>query len=247
MTIWAIADLHLALSVPEKNMAAFGPLWENYMEKIEKKWRGCVKEDDLVLLAGDLCWAMHLEEAKTDLEWVHRLPGTKVIIRGNHDYWWASAAKMSLVMPPSIHFIHNTVFNWKDVTIGGSRLWDTKEYQFGDYIHFQENPRASKKEAVKQEESEKIFSRELERLKLSLNQLSPTAKVRIVMTHYPPISADLKPSLASKILEEFGIQICVFGHLHNLKKEKTLFGEKHGVKYLLTSADYLDFTPVRIL
>jgi predicted phosphohydrolase len=247
MTIWAIADLHLALSVPGKNMAVFGPLWDNYMERIEAKWRALVHKDDLVLLAGDLCWAMRLEEAKVELGWLEQLPGTKLLLRGNHDYWWASSAKMASFMPPSVHFIHNTAFNWHDVTIGGARLWDTDEYNFHSYIHFQDNPRAAKKEVVDNQDREKIFCRELERLKLSLQQLNPSAKKRIAMTHYPPISADLKPSRTAKILEEFQIELCVFGHLHNLKKDQPLFGERQGVRYVLTSADYLDFTPVRLL
>lgn len=246
MTIWAIADLHLAVSVPAKNMAFFGPLWERYMEKIEKNWRSLVKDGDLVLIAGDISWAMNLEEAASDLKWIDALPGTKVVIKGNHDYWWSSMSKMAKVMPSSIYPLHNTAFNWNGVTIGGARLWDTPEYSFHAYVHFQENRRAAKK-VEKKEEDEKIFARELERLKLSLKQLDPHAKTRIAMTHYPPISADLLPSRASTILEEFKIDYCLFGHLHNLKKEKSLFGEVRGVRYLLTACDYLDFTPIRVI
>lgn len=245
--IWAIADLHLACSIPAKNMAVFGPLWQGYMEKMEQSWRSLIQCDDLVLVAGDISWAMHLEEAAADLEWIDALPGTKVMIKGNHDYWWSSMNKMSKVMPPSIRPLYNSVFDWNDVTIGGTRLWDTSEYNFGNYIHFQENPRETKKEEKKGEESEKIFARELERLKLSLQQLNPNAKHRIAMTHYPPISADLLPSKASQILEEFKIDICVFGHLHNLKKDKPMFGEVRGVRYYLTSCDYIDFKPIKIL
>lgn len=244
--IWTIADLHLAQSVPAKNMGFFGPLWEGYMEKIEKSWRSLIKSDDLVLIPGDISWAMHLEQALIDLEWIDALPGTKVMIKGNHDYWWSSMNKMAKIMPPSIRPLHNSVFDWNDITIGGARLWDTPEYSFRDYIHFQDNPRAAKKEEKKEEEEEKIFARELERLKLSLQQLNPNAKVRIAMTHYPPISADLLPSRTSAILEEFNINICVFGHLHNLKKEKPMFGEVRGVRYFLTSCDYLDFKPIKI-
>lgn len=246
MQIWAIADLHLAKSIPAKNMAIFGPEWEGYMDKMEASWRELVQPDDLVLLPGDISWAMRLEEAKIDLNWIASLPGTKVMIRGNHDYWWSSAKKMSEVFPPSVHFIHNTAFHWNDIAIGGTRLWDTPEYNFNGYIHFQENPRA--RPAEKEEESgEAIFERELERLKLSLKQMNPSAKIKIAMIHYPPISADLQPSRTSAILEEFGIQICVFGHLHNVKKDRPLFGEVRGIKYRLTAADYLDFRPLRVL
>lgn len=249
MKIWALADLHLALSVPSKNMNVFGPAWEGYMDKIAASWKELVSPEDLVLLPGDITWAMRLEEAKIDLEWIDHLPGTKVMIRGNHDYWWSSAKKMSEIFPPSVHFIHNTAFHWNDIAIGGTRLWDTPEYNFNGYVHFQENPKARPlpEESHDKDKDAVIFERELERLKLSLRQMNPSAKLKIVMTHYPPISADLKASRASAILEEFGVNICIFGHLHNLKKEKPMFGEVRGIKYLLTSADYLDFRPILIL
>jgi uncharacterized protein len=245
MSIWVIADLHLSQGEPDKDMAAFGPQWEGYMDKMAASWDAKIGADDLVLLPGDISWAMRLEEAKTDLEWIHARPGKKVMIRGNHDYWWSSSKKMSLALPPSLHFIHNTAFHWNDVAIGGSRLWDTPEYSFGSLVHFLENPKA--KVVAPQEEGDAlIFNRELERLKMSLKQMDPRAKVKIAMTHYPPIGADLGPSRASEILEEFGIETCVFGHLHNLKKEKPLFGKVRGIEYILTSCDYIDFTPICI-
>jgi predicted phosphohydrolase len=248
MSIWALADLHLAKSVPSKNMAIFGPAWEGYMDKMEKEWKSCIDSSDLVLLPGDISWAMRLDEAVVDLEWIHSLPGTKLMIRGNHDYWWTSPKKMSEKFPSSIHFIQNTAFHWNDIAIGGSRLWDTPEYNFNAYVHFQENPNANKKkEREEVVDSGAIFERELERLRLSLKQMNPSAKLKIAMTHYPPISSDLRPSRASAILQEFGVNICVFGHLHNLKKDVKMFGEEGGVKYILTAADYIDFKPVRIL
>lgn len=242
MSIWALADLHLAKSIPSKNMAVFGPIWESYMDKIEEAWRGCIGPEDLVLLPGDISWAMKLEDALIDLEWIHQLPGTKLLIRGNHDYWWSSPKKMSEKFPSSIHFIQNTAFHWKDVAIGGSRLWDTPEYRFDAYVHFQKNEN-KKKEPI---DSGPIFERELERLALSLKQINPSASLKIAMTHYPPISADLRPSRTSAILQEFGINLSIFGHLHNLKKEAKLFGEEGGIRYILTAADYLDFKPIRL-
>ena len=245
MSIWALSDPHLAFSVPKKSMEAFGAVWEQYADNIQMHWQNMIAKDDLVLLPGDISWAMTLEEALIDLKWIDRLPGTKVILRGNHDYWWSSAAKMSKVMPPSIHFIHNNVFMWNGVAIGGSRLWDTPEYGFNSYVEFQENPR----ERVKTEEvvdEEKIFVRELERLKLSLTQMPKEAKRKIAMTHYPPIGADLAPSRASAILEQFGIDTCVFGHLHNVRKGSLPFGSARGVRYLFTSCDYLDFRPWKV-
>jgi predicted phosphohydrolase len=246
MSIWALSDLHLAISHPAKDMKVFGPLWEGYMEKIEAHWKACIKECDLVLIPGDICWAMTLEEAKLDLNWIDRLPGTKLILKGNHDYWWASSAKMKIALPPSIHFIYNNAFQWGDVTIGGSRLWDTREYNFVEQIHFQENPR-EKKQPSPLDVEEKIFFKELERLKTSLQCLDPKAALRIALTHYPPIGSDLEPSLASAILESFHVDICVFGHLHSIRKDSLPFGSARGVRYVFASADYLDFRPLLVL
>jgi predicted phosphohydrolase len=250
MPVFAIADPHLSFGTPKKSMEAFGPLWINYTDKMKEEWKKRITKDDLVLIAGDISWALKLQDALVDLQWIDDLPGTKVMIKGNHDFWWSSPAKMEKVMPSSIHFIQNNVFNWQDISIGGVRLWDTPEYNFSQYVEFVENP-LSKKEKKDffqtSEEDEKIFVRDLERLKLSLAQLDKAAKTKIAMTHYPPLGADLKPSRASQILEQFGVNICVFGHLHSLKKGLSLFGEARGIKYYLTSCDYLDFTPIQIL
>lgn len=231
-------------------MEIFGPHWKSHAEKIASNWKSTIHPDNLVLVPGDLSWAMKIEEVVPDLEWVHNLPGTKVMIKGNHDYWWGSLSKIAPVLPPSIHLIQNNVFNWKEVTIGGARLWDTPEYSFGKYVEYRENPKAKTvdaEELVQQEFSEKIFNRELERLKMSLKGLDPEAKVRIAMTHYPPIGADLKPSRAAQILEQHQIDVCVFGHLHNLKPAEPLFGEARGIRYVLTSCDYIHFQPIAIL
>ena len=246
MSVWALSDPHLALSVPSKSMEVFGPKWRRYAERIRDGWHQKVGPEDLVLIPGDISWAKKLEEALIDLEWIDALPGTKVILKGNHDYWWPSSSKLVQSLPPSIHFIYNNAFQWQDIAIGGSRLWDTDEYNFNGYIEFQENPLSKEKEPHP-EEDQKIFARELERLKLSLSQLDPKAKVRIALTHYPPIGADLKPSLTSNILESFNIQYCVFGHLHNVKPHSLPFGAARGVNYIFASCDYLDFIPVQVL
>lgn len=250
MTVWAISDLHLAFGVPSKSMEVFGELWHGYAQKIESNWKDLVKPDDLVLIPGDISWGLKLEEALVDLNWIDKLPGTKVLIRGNHDYWWASKAKLQTIMPPSIHFIHNDAFLWNGIAIGGVRLWDSPEYNFDAIVHFQENPRARKKTSEEKEkekkEAEKIFTRDLERLKLSLDQLDPSANVRIALTHYPPIGLDLKPSRASALLEHYKINHCLFGHLHNIKTEEPLFGAARGVHYALTSCDYLNFVPLKV-
>jgi len=184
------------------------------------------------------------EEALPDFLFLDALPGTKVIIKGNHDYWWTSTSKLKQFLPPSFHFIHNNVFNWKDVSIAGARLWDSDEYNFSEYIRYRENPKASK--TAKPLDNEKIFLRELHRLKLSLEQIDKNAKLKIALCHYPPISATLQDSVTSKLLEKYHIDICVFGHLHHVNKSMQLFGEKNNIKYILASADYLDFMPIKI-
>lgn len=242
MKIWAIADLHLCFGAPNKSMEVFGSSWTNYVHRIKENWEKVIKPEDLVLIAGDITWAMKLEDAMKDLNWIDALPGTKVILKGNHDYWWPTNKKLSETLPPSIHFINNNAFTLGDVTIGGSRLWDTNEYSFSKYINFVENPLVKEKK-INTEEVERIYNRELDRLSLSLQQLDDKASYRIAMTHYPPIGADLKESRASKILEAFGINVCVFGHLHNVKKEHSLFGENNQILYLFTAADYINFNP----
>ncbi|MCE5316469.1 MAG: metallophosphoesterase [Parachlamydia sp.] len=247
MTIWAIADLHLAIGVPEKSMEAFGEPWLNYIDKIQTNWKERIFADDLVLLPGDISWAMRPEEARTDLEWIHQLPGTKVMLKGNHDYWWTSMRQIEQVLPPSIHLIQNNAFLWNGVSIGGARLWDTSEYHFSPYIQYNVNPRAKALTEAEDTspDAEKIFLRELGRLELSLKAM-PEASLRIAMTHYPPLSATLEDSRASALLEKYHINICVFGHLHSVKTESTLFGKKNGIEYHLASADYLNFVPLKI-
>ncbi len=250
MKIWAIADLHLSFGVENKSMDFFGPDWAGHAEKIEKNWRAVIAPEDLVLIPGDISWALKTEDAVPDLQWIHSLPGTKVILKGNHDFWWGSLSKITPILPSSIHLIQNNTFVWNGIAIGGSRMWDTKEYSFGQFIDFKENPRQKKKEGPTPEQieaDEKLFDRELQRLELSLAQLPKDAKIRIAMTHYPPVGADMAPSKTSAILEKHNIQICVFGHLHNIKKGIDLFGEARGIRYMLTSCDYLQFQPIAVL
>lgn len=252
MAVWAIADLHLSKGVPDKAMDLFGPNWLDHDRKIERNWTALIKPEDLVLIAGDISWAMHPEQAKHDLDWIHQLPGTKVLLRGNHDFWWASLSKVQKLLPPSLHLIQNNAFSWQDFIIGGARLWDTAEYSFNDYIEYRGNPKAQKKtEASEHSEQEniKIFQRELQRLETSLKAMNATAKPgqkRLVMTHYPPIGAELQPSRTSALLEKYCVDTCVFGHLHNVKVDSLPFGTRNGVRYVLTACDAIGFTPVRL-
>ncbi|NDD59210.1 MAG: phosphoesterase, partial [Chlamydiae bacterium] len=235
MAVWALSDLHLCFGAPSKSMEVFGHSWKNYADRIAFQWNKHIQQEDLVLIPGDISWARHLDQALIDLKWIDSLPGTKVIIKGNHDYWWDSPNKMKKVFPSSIHLVQNDAFHWNELAIGGSRLWDTDEFNFNDYIEFIANPYENKEETSDKANQEKIFIRELERLRLSLSKMNPAAKKKIALTHYPPIGADLKDSRASKILEDFKIDICVFGHLHSVKKKEPFFGKKNGINYIFAS------------
>ncbi len=247
MRIWAIADLHLSISVPEKSMEAFGDRWKNYQEKIEKNWKEKVDSQDLVLLPGDICWAMTLEEAKKDLLWIEKLPGSKIMIKGNHDYWWSSKSKVEALLPPTLSIIQNNSIMVEGVAIGGSRLWDSPEFDF--HTLFKDLPKKNgeeKEEKIQEDLKKKIYERELGRLEMSLRQMPEDAKLKIAMTHYPPLGADMKDSAASLLFEEYGIDIVLFGHLHGLSSQEKLFGEKNGVHYHLTASDYLSFEPLLV-
>lgn len=247
-SIWALADLHLPFGNPEKSMEIFGPAWENYTGKIERHWKERVQAEDLVLLPGDLSWAHELDLALKDLEWIDDLPGTKLILRGNHDYWWTSPSKLKKALPASIHFIQNNAFQWMDVSIGGTRLWDCEYFSCESIIDFKINPATG---AISPPETDieamrKVYDRELHRLELSLSQLHKDAHLKIAMTHYPPIGPDLQPSPVSAILEKYQVNICVFGHLHNLKKDLNPFGTLNGIQYICVAGDHLDFIPVKL-
>lgn len=237
--VWSISDLHLSFGTPNKSMEIFG--WKNHPQRIEASWREKIEAEDIVLLAGDLSWAISIQEVIPDLEWLHALPGTKILIRGNHDYWWKSITKLRTLPYPSLHFIQNDSWTDGNITIGGTRLWDSTEYQFGKFAS-----KGGGAEMEPREINEAIFEREIGRLQLSCNRLDPTATIRIIMTHYPPIGADLRDSIPSGILESYHVQLCVFGHLHGLSKNLQ-FGTKNGVRYILTSCDHIDFTPIRLL
>lgn len=244
MKVWAMSDLHLALGTPEKSMSRLFPSWHEYEQRIATAWDSVVALDDLVLIAGDISWAMRLDQIGPDFAYLAKRPGIKVLIRGNHDYWWESASKVRKALPEGIHIIQNDVFSISSVSIAGARLWDSQEYTFDSIIDFRENSSAKEKEEL---DSEKIFLRELGRLEMSLKAIPKEAKLKIAMTHYPPIGLSLEPSRVSRLFEQYGIQYAIFGHLHSLKPiSEPLFGTARGVTYKLTSADWLNFQPLCI-
>lgn len=251
MAIWAIADLHLAFGDPNKHMKVFGSQWIDYTDKIAEAWESSIQEEDLILIAGDISWAKYTEDARLDFEWIDHLPGTKVFIKGNHDYWWTTMKKMKAILPERCHLIYNNSFEWGNVSIGGSRLWDVPGLNFSGVIDFKEKPISVNQGIViaeNEEEDLKIYLRELNRLETSFKSMNPKAEIRIAMTHYPPIGLDLRETEVTKLMEKYRIDHCVFGHLHNVKPDLKLFGKKNGVDYHLTACDYLkDFAPIKIV
>lgn len=247
MHVWALADLHLSFGVPDKSMDVFGDAWVDHPQKIKAQWEEQIEEKDLVLLPGDISWGKTFEEALPDLEWIDHLPGTKVMIKGNHDYWWSSVNKVRKRLPPSIHVIQNDAFVWNDIAVGGAKMYDSDEYSFDSIIHFVKNECVREKAEETPFHREKLMQRELKRLEMSLEKLSPTAKTRIAMTHYPPIGLDLSPCRASRLFLEYGVEHVLFGHLHNVTPRQSLFGEKDGITYQMVSADFVDFSPILVL
>ncbi len=244
MRIWAISDLHLSFGVSNKRMDLFGDNWIDHAEKMASNWDRLVQKDDLVLIAGDISWAIHLKDALLDLNWIDQRPGTKVVIKGNHDYWWESLGKVRKLLPPSINVIQNDAFIRPEASIAGARLWDSSEYSFSEILEYKHNPKQTELDTAKDAE---IFTRELSRFEMSLKQLPQDSPLKIAMTHYPPIGLDLHNSAATILCKKYGIQIVVFGHLHSFKTQlPPLFGTANGISYILTSSDYLNFCPVQI-
>ncbi len=229
MKIFAIADLHLAFSV-DKPMHIFGEHWIDHPQKIAAAWRELVSEDDLVLIPGDVSWAMRLNEAELDFGFIDELPGRKVVIRGNHDYWWASLKKMRESLPGSILPLQNTSFVAGNVGIAGSRLWIDPDLNLESGS----------------EDDAKIFKRELARLRMSLDSLPGDIEHKIIMTHYPPLALNGDSGLAVELGREYGCDLWIFGHMHlsDIAPDYSAFNrEIDGTRYEFVSADYLGFVP----
>jgi len=257
MRIFALSDPHLSFGTPNKAMDRFGPQWIGHPAKIEQQWRERVGERDLVLVPGDVSWAMTLEQARPDLDFLGRLPGRKVLVKGNHDYWWGTISKVRRALPPTTQALQGDAVRVDDVVIGGTRMWDSPEFDFGPIIDWKPGPggaismqRTSDDEA----ESLRIFERELGRLERAMTALDALATaagastLRIAATHYPPCGADLAPTKATALFERHGVKQVVFGHLHSLRRDlaKAPFGARAGIQYTLAACDWIDFAPVLI-
>lgn len=227
MKVFAIGDLHLSGGT-DKPMDVFGPAWQNHAQSIADSWSACVSEEDLVLLPGDFSWAMHLEQAQSDMAWLAALPGTKLMIRGNHDYWWNSVTQVRAVLPHSIYVLQNDIYSFHDLHIAGTRGW------------------VCPGSAVFSPDDQKIYDREVMRLGLSLSRL-PEHGRRIAMLHYPPFNENRAPSGFSEQLERAKVELAVYGHLHGRSCRGGFEGYRNGVEYRLVSADHIGFEPKLIL
>ncbi|MFO1054517.1 MAG: metallophosphoesterase [Planctomycetota bacterium] len=229
MRLFAISDLHLSFGV-DKPMDIFGPQWEGHAEKIRASWDARIGPDDWVLVGGDTSWGLTLEQARPDLDWLGQRPGTKILIKGNHCTWWTSLSKVKAVLHPSIQPLQNDAIRMPDGTVVlGARLWDPPGAPWADA------------------QAEKIFKREIERLKLSIaaaEKLGPGR--RIALVHYPPRYTDGRTTESVPLLEAAGVSICVYGHLHGRDHRYGFQGVAGGIRYYLTSCDAIDFAPIEI-
>ena len=226
MQIYAIADLHLSLT-SEKPMDVFGEAWRGHAEKLERNWRERVQADDLVLIPGDISWAMQLSAALPDLSFIGNLPGRKILLKGNHDYWWSAIGRVRSNLPEGMRALQNDSIVEDGIGICGSRGWLC--------------PGSNNFNA----EDQKIYLRELDRLSLSLASL-PAVETKIAMLHFPPFLDKEKGSGFTERLEDAGVQIVVYGHLHGEANRYAFEGERNGITYHCVAADKLDFAPKRI-
>ena len=232
MSIYAISDLHLSF-VDNKPMDIFGETWENHAEKIRENWNKKVKENDLVLLPGDFSWAMYLKDTYKDFEYLNSLPGKKLLLKGNHDYWWTTLKKMKEFLNQNdlknIDFIFNSAYETDEAIIVGTRGW----------------------QGGKTSEDKRLIKREISRLELSLKdgiKKYGEEKDIIVCMHYPPFNSyeDLDLSYI-ETMEKYNVKTCIYGHLHGETVHKEAKeGNINGISFKLVSCDYTNFDLIKI-
>ena len=210
MKIWAIADLHISFGIENKSMDVFVQHWKNHEEKVAYHWKQLIKEEYLVLLPGDHSWALKFNDALVDLEWIAKLPGTKILSKGNHDPWWKSVKSMEEQTPESLHFIHNNSIVTGGVAIAGTRLWDSPDVDFSPHIMFQDTPHVNVAQRDYSQENidhdAKIYKKELARLKTSLESIPSDISHRICLLHYPPLGPTHNSNEVSDLLEKHKIR-----------------------------------------
>ena len=224
MALYAMGDLHLCLGAP-KPMDVFGGAWVGYMEKL-KQGLSVITEKDTLVLMGDLSWALDLNSAVADFAWINEIPGRKIILKGNHDYWWSTQAKFTKFCVENgfsdLNLLNNNCYFYDDWAICGTRGWFFEEERSGDH-------------------DEKVFRRELIRLEASLKAAGDREKM--VFLHYPPRYKGYTCREILDLLESYGVRQCFYGHLHGASHKLAMEGTWDGVEYRLLSADYLNFQP----
>ena len=236
MSIWTIADLHLSFCV-DKPMNIFGENWDNYEDKVKQDWLSKVKEEDTVILSGDFSWGTYLEETTADFRFINDLPGTKILLKGNHDYWWQTIKSMDKFLKENsfenIYFLHNNSYFVDNKIIVGTRGWN---FDFND------------------SDFERIYERELIRLELSIKdgiQKYGEDKEIICFVHYPPITKNMiENGIKSKYLEilnKYNISRLYYGHLHGASLKEAVEGNIDGVELKLVSSDYLKFELLKVI
>ena len=228
MALYALSDLHLSFS-QDKPMDIFGERWLNHDKKIYKNWIERVNNEDTILLGGDLSWSLKMEDAKEELNFIANLPGRKIAIKGNHDFWWSSVNKLNQ-MYENFHFLQNNFYVYKDFAICGSRGWvSVGSDKFTD-------------------DDLKIYKRELIRLELSLKAAKDEGFENIIcMIHYPPVNEKREDSGFIELFKKYNVQKVLYGHLHGKTQLGAMTGFVDGIEYILTAGDYIDFDPIRIL
>ena len=228
MALYAIGDLHLCLGA-EKPMDIFGGAWVGYMDKL-KEGLSVIRPEDTTVLLGDLSWALGLESAKADFAWINEIPGRKIILKGNHDYWWSTAAKFYKFCEANgfsdMFILNNNHFEYEGFAICGTRGWFFEEERSGEH-------------------DEKVFRRELLRLEASLKSAGELPK--IVFLHYPPRYKGYECPEILALLEQYGVSRCFYGHLHGASHGLAMEGLWDGVDFRLVAADKLNFQPFKVL
>ena len=228
MALYAIGDLHLCLGAP-KPMDIFGGAWVGYMDKLKEGVSVITPEDTTVLL-GDLSWALDLPSAKADFSWINEIPGKKIILKGNHDYWWSTAAKFYKFCEANgfenMHILNNNCYAYGDWAICGTRGWFFEEERSGQH-------------------DEKVFKRELIRLEASLKAAGE--KPKMVFLHYPPRYKGYECREILDLLEKYEVRRCFYGHLHGGSQKLAMEGQWDGVEFRLVAADYIGFQPYPVI
>ena len=238
MAIYALADLHLALSNPEKSMDVFGSRWEGYIDRVRDNWINTVTDADTVLIPGDISWATYIDKAEEDFRFISELPGNKLLSRGNHDFWWTTMKKMEEYFETrgftNLQFIRTNVVEADGCLVSGTRGWMIES-----------------RDSIEGSDNRKIYEREKMRIEMCLDKLneadSDHAKTHILMIHYPPITAKQEFTEFAQLMADGGVDICVYGHLHGKAHKKAFEGEFGGTKFICSSADYVEFCPVKII